>query len=70
MASNGLVANPSKTHLMFIKLKQSEDELEEILVGNISVKQVKHAKLLGMTIDDDLEWKTHVEGMSNPISKL
>ena len=41
---------------MFINLKQSEDEVEE--------------QLLGMTIDDDLEWKTHVEGKGGLIPSL
>ena len=61
---------PPKTNLMFINLNQQENELEEIMVGNITLRQVKHAKLLGMTLDDDLGWKTHVEGKGGLIPSL
>ena len=64
------MANPSKTNLLFINLKQPTNDLEDITVGKTKVTQVKHAKLLGMTLDDDLGWKTHIEGKGGLIPSL
>ena len=70
MASNGLVANPSKTNLMFINLKQEKDAIEELKVGKVMISQVNNAKLLGMNLDDDLGWKSHIEGKGGIIPSL
>jgi hypothetical protein len=46
MASNGLVANPSKTILLILN-KNSGEEIE-IKIGEMKIKQDKEAKLLGV----------------------
>ena len=57
MASNGLVANPSKTALLFINNKVKGDPIK-IKIGNVEITQEKSAKLLGMTMDDNQSWVT------------
>ena len=64
MASNGLVANPSKTSQVLLNLNnknKTEDQIT-IKIGQETIKQDKSAKLLGLTIDDDQGWKTNIYG--------
>ena len=39
-----------------------------VTVNNASVKQVKSAKTLGMTLDENLTWRDNVEVISKKIS--
>ena len=50
MASNGLMANPSKTTLLILNNKKAEEIT--IKIGDGMVKQVHEAKLLGVKIND------------------
>ena len=68
MASNGLVANPSKTTLLVLNSK-GETELE-IKVGESTVKQQHQAKLLGVKIQNDQKWKTQIEGVVSSLKTL
>ena len=45
MASNGLVANPKKTKLLFLNLKSKMDPIS-IKIGNENIMQESSAKLL------------------------
>ena len=58
MASNGLVANASKTSFVIIGHKAIKSQT--IKIGSATVKQENGAKLLGMSFTDDLQWKTHI----------
>ena len=62
MASNGLMANPSKTSLMFRNLKQEGNEKVDIMVGKVKIVLEDHVKLLGMVIKNNQCWKTQIEG--------
>ena len=68
MASNGLVANPSKT--TFMVLNQKSRDLLKVKVGECEITQVRTTKLLGMNIDDDQEWKSHFFGKGGLIPSL
>jgi hypothetical protein len=58
MASNGLVANESKTVFMMINSKKSrEEQLRKKMICNSEVTESSSSKLLGMIIDNDLKWK-------------
>ena len=69
MASNGLVANPKKTSLLFINLKNTQVPIQ-IKVGTEVVCQEEHAKLLGMSFSSDQKWKTHLSGKGGVIAAL
>ena len=69
MASNGLVANPSKTALLFLNSKEKCDPVE-IPIGSALVIQEKNAKLLGMTLDDSQTWSTHFYSKGGVFSAL
>ena len=69
MASNGLVANPKKTALIFLNVKNQTD-LIEITIGGEIIKQEKSAKLLGMTFDDNQKCQSQISGKGGMLSSL
>ena len=73
MASNGLVANASKTVFMILNLTKAEAEAElakEIEIDGVSVERSTNTKLLGVTIDDKHNWKDHFSGTNGLIHSL
>ena len=71
MASNGLVANPKKTVYMLLGRKKQERETSHtIRVGDSLITNSHHSKLLGVTIDDEQNWKEQFCGKGGLISTL
>ena len=70
MASNGLVAKPQKTTLIFLNLSKKEEEEISIKIGNNTIIQTDQAKVLGMTVNDSQNWKNHISGTGGVVSKL
>ena len=72
MASNGLVANPNKTVLLLLGRKKTEAEPNTytIKVGESSVTNSTHTKLLGMTIDAQQNWNEQFHGKGGLIASL
>ena len=71
MASNGLVANESKTVFMMINSKKSrEEQVRKIMICNSEVTESTSSKLLGMVIDNDLKWKGHIYEKGGVLSSL
>ena len=62
---NSLKANPDKFHLI---LNDSDENLS-IKVGQYVVQNSQNEKLLGVTIDNKLTFKDHVEGLCKKASK-
>ena len=60
MASNGLVANHSKTEFLVIKYKTGLG-LQEIRFGDTMDQRLSHTKLLGINIEDKQDWQLHVK---------
>ena len=56
MASNGLVANKSKTEFLLLNEKNKDAPFTEITVGDSKIKRTKHTKLLGVKIEESQEW--------------
>ena len=72
MASNGLIANAAKTSVIFLNTKNRTENTGEITIkiGNETVTQETHAKLLGMTFEDSQQWKTHIHNKGGLITAL
>ena len=73
MASNELVANASKTALMFLNTKSSGNKVEmsapiSIMIGEIEVFQERSTKLLGIMIDEDQKWKTQITSLISALN--
>ena len=75
MASNGLVANASKTSLVILNMdkktrEQSNISPIEIKVGDSYIKQENSAKLLGIVFNDKQNWTTQIRGTNGVVSNL
>ena len=68
MASNGLVANSSKTTLLVMNKK--DKKIIKIKVGESYIKQKPVIILLGVVVDDEMVWKEQVHGQGEVISAL
>ena len=67
MASNRLVANATKTTFLIINSKSKN--LNSIRIGDADITQEKTAKLLGVTLSDDLQWNKHIENTINALRR-
>ena len=65
---NKLSLNVSKTNfILFGNRKQNEDL--DITINNVKIDRVYVTKFLGVLIDSNLNWKEHIDGINNKISK-
>ena len=68
LASNKLTLNTDKSKFMIVSNKRSIPELL-IKVNNTPLKSCDSYKYLGVMIDKNLNWKSHVKYISTKISK-
>ena len=68
MASNGLVANQSKTEFLVLNSKE-KNPLTEITVGNSVVLRTDHTKLLGIIIEESQEWNHHFKSLKSSLNQ-
>ena len=69
---NSMIINPVKTECMVItswQKQQVEPLTLNLSVNNQSIVQVTKHKLLGVTIDDELEWNCHVDNVCKSVSR-
>ena len=70
MASNGLVANQSKTEFLVLNEKNKEDGiLYQIKVGEAQINRSDSTKLLGINIDDAQDWSNHYKSLKNALNQ-
>ena len=63
---NSLLINPTKTEIMMLGKKQPEESADltiDVREGEtiIPLKLAPHIKILGVTLDEELNWKKHVK---------
>ena len=59
MASNGLVANPSKTEFMLLNKNNKEKTTSgQTRLGSAEIEEVQNTKLLGIMMDNDQKRKS------------
>ena len=73
LQSNKLSLNIAKTELMVIGSRQrlatfSETNDLNVFVDNEKIKKVQSTKSLGLTIDEHLTWKNHINNITKKIS--
>ena len=66
MTSNELMANPSKTGLLWVN-PDNNMENTTIKIGEEVITSSKSFPLLGMKVDDNLNWKTHLDELCNAL---
>jgi len=68
---NKLTLNITKTEFMFIGSRQRLSTLTispTFAINNFSVTRVSTAKSLGVTIDENLDWDSHIEFLIKKVS--
>ena len=70
MASNGLVANPKKTTMLFLNLGRNDNKNITIKIGKDEIHPVHQAKLLGINFDDNQKWDSQINGKGGIVSSL
>ena len=72
MASNGLVANESKTEFLVLNEKEKLKDhsiLKCINVGDATINRTPNTKLLGITIQENQEWIEHFKGLKTSLNQ-
>ena len=71
MTLNKLHINMSKCNYIIFKPKTKEVDQPypflELKIGDTVIKQVKHAKFLGVTIDENLNWEQHTKDLKRKL---
>ena len=66
---NNMKLNASKTKEMRVNFSSSSLSYPPIVINNQTVNIVTHAKLLGVTISNDLKWNLHENAICKKASK-
>jgi hypothetical protein len=67
LESNNLKVNLNKTNYIKFKTTHNADKKIDISCNNNIIGQVNFTKFLGITLDNQLDWKTHIDTL---VSKL
>ena len=68
---NKLTLNTTETEFMLIGFRQKLRTLSESLelsIDNVPIKQVSTTKSLGILIDDNMAWHSHIDKLSKKIA--
>ena len=71
MSANKLTLNLTKTEFLVITSRQRRVYLSDnpsLTIHNFPIEQVSSTKSLGVHIDENLSWNTHIEGVCKKIS--
>jgi hypothetical protein len=60
---NNMKLNASKTKEMRVNFSSSSPSYPPIVINNQTINIVTHAKVLGVTISNDLKWNLHVNAI-------
>ena len=66
---NNMKLHASKTKEMRVNFSFSSPSFPPIVIDNQTVSIVKHAKLLGVIVSNDLKWNFHVNAICKKASK-
>lgn len=70
ISSNNLRLNISETSHILYQNRSIKKSIPPIIVNSESVKQVNHTKFLGINVDENLNWKFHIEYVCSKVSKV
>ena len=63
---NNMIFNVKKTKELVFNFRTGEIDFPAVTIGNDVIKRVSEAKILGITIQSDLKWNSHI---ANTIKK-
>lgn len=67
---NKLKLNVSKTNYILFQNRSIKNILPPLQLEGTTLNQVHHAKFLGVRIDENLNWKLHIDDISLRVSKV
>ena len=67
---NKLSLNTQKTKLMLFHRKQKHLDEINVVINDIEIEHVPSFNFLGIMLDENLSWKSHIEMVGNKISKV
>ena len=67
---NKLSLNTQKTKLMLFHRKQKHLDEINVVINGIGIEHVPSFNFLGIMLDENLSWKSHIEMVGNKISKV
>ena len=67
---NKLSLNTQKTKLMLFHRKQKHFDKISVVINGIEIEHVPSFNFLGIMLDENLSWKSHIEMVGNKISKV
>ena len=68
--SNKLKLNVSKTNYIFFQNRSIKKHLPPLQLEGETISQVCHTKFLGVRIDENLNWRFHIDDVFLEISKI
>jgi hypothetical protein len=67
--TNKLSLNINKTNYMLFSLREAHSSNTKISIDNQYLQQVTSSKFLGVTVDEHLTWKTHINNIKIKVSR-
>ena len=67
---NKLSLNTQKTKLMLFHRKQKHIDEVSVIINGTKIERVASFNFLGIMLDENLSWKSHIEMVGNKISKV
>lgn len=68
--SNSLKINVSKSNYILFQNRSLNDTLLPVCVNNQLIQQVKFTRFLGITIDENLNFRQHIDHICTKLSKI
>jgi Reverse transcriptase (RNA-dependent DNA polymerase) len=71
-SNNKMVLNSQKTKSMIITTRQKRQRAQlnlDIMLGKDRIEQIDHHRVLGVTIDEDLNWQNHIDNVRKKVAK-
>ncbi len=65
---NDMKMNPTKTHELLLHFGKAKPELVPITINDIEINRVTSTKLVGVTIQENLKWDSHIAEITKKAS--
>ena len=65
LQANKLLLNIKKTHVITFKTRRKKIDNIIVNINDTEIKKVESSKFLGIYIDSNVTWKTHIKRITN-----
>ncbi len=67
---NKLSLNVVKSKYMIFRSHKRKIESLQLMINNTEIERVQEFNFLGLTLDENLNWNSHINKISNKASKI